>query len=53
MKFKQIDKALTYCLDEDESEIIKKKWGLKDEIIYAEIGLYKNDTMRKREQDYN
>lgn len=26
MKFKQIDKALTYCLDEDESEIIKKKY---------------------------
>ncbi|WP_277561557.1 ArpU family transcriptional regulator [Bacillus cereus] len=52
MKFKQIDKALTYCLDEDESEIIKKKYlsnkRLKDEFIYAEIGLYKNAYYAKK-----
>lgn len=52
MKFKQIDKALTYCLDENESEIIKKKYlsnkRLKDEVIYEEIGLYKNAYYAKK-----
>ncbi|MES5869207.1 ArpU family phage packaging/lysis transcriptional regulator [Bacillus cereus group sp. RP32] len=52
IKFKQIDKALTYCLDEDESEIIKKKYlsnkRLKDEVIYEEIGLYKNAYYAKK-----
>lgn len=52
IKFRQINKALQYCLDEDESKIIEKKYlnkkKLKDEAIYDEIGLYKNAYYAKK-----
>ncbi|MGG0155754.1 ArpU family transcriptional regulator [Bacillus mycoides] len=52
IKFRQIDKALQHCLDEDESRIIEMKYlsnkRLKDEVIYDEIGLYKNAYYAKK-----
>ncbi|HEK9103311.1 TPA: ArpU family transcriptional regulator [Bacillus pseudomycoides] len=52
IKFRQIDKALHHCLDEDESKIIEMKYlsnkRLKDEVIYEEIGLYKNAYYAKK-----
>ncbi|WP_369355661.1 ArpU family phage packaging/lysis transcriptional regulator [Lysinibacillus capsici] len=52
IKVKQIEKVLNDLLDEDELRIINMKYlnnkRLKDEIIYEEIGLYKNAYYAKK-----
>lgn len=52
IKFKQIDKALQYVLDYDETEIIKMKYlngeKLKDSFIYTELSMKKDHFYYKK-----
>ncbi|MGE7869524.1 ArpU family phage packaging/lysis transcriptional regulator [Bacillus paramycoides] len=52
IKFKQIEKALHYCLDEDEVKIIKMKYlsnkKLKDDFIYNELLIKKDAFYTKK-----
>ncbi|PFW61532.1 ArpU family phage packaging/lysis transcriptional regulator [Bacillus sp. AFS075034] len=51
-KLRQIEKVLNDILDSDEKQIIEMKFlnnkRLKDEVIYEEIGLYKNAYYAKK-----
>ncbi|PFM62560.1 ArpU family transcriptional regulator [Bacillus cereus] len=54
IKFKQIEKTLQYCLDEDEVEIITMKYlsnkKLKDDFIYNEL-LMKKDVFYTKKKN--
>lgn len=52
IKFKQVDKALKHCLDEDEVKIIEMKFlsnkKLKDDFIYNELLIKKDSFYEKK-----
>lgn len=54
IKFKQIEKTLHYCLDEDEVEIITMKYlsnkKLKEDFIYNEL-LMKKDVFYTKKKN--
>lgn len=54
IKFKQVEKALTYSLDEDEIKIIEMKYlsnkRLKDDFIYNELLIKKDAFYEKKKK---
>ncbi|MET3203169.1 UNVERIFIED_ORG: ArpU family phage transcriptional regulator [Bacillus proteolyticus] len=52
IKFKQVDKALKHCLDEDEVKIIEMKFlsnkKLKDDFIYNQLLIKKDSFYEKK-----